>query len=871
MSTPPRNPATPSPPSNHNNHPAIPIDTDTDTDEELTAYALNDPDALTPERRAAIETQLANDPSTRTQVDHDQQIAAALTDAFAHEQETNSASNTAKAQLTDAQRHAITTLASAGATPWYRSRPWLGSIAAMLILGVGTALYLSPLNQPRRTAQQMGNSYAYTDTSADDLAPAPPAEQVGEKHVIDSLSADRGKRNESDARFTQSLEQDLAEEPGRPATTPVPAPAPAIARQTIALGDAPVTPADREIKLDHNFGLRNQPRTHEKLGIAKSEAEQVASASTAGSSKPQIVTQTTPTTADWYADKDANKVARTRDLARAMPSATLAPSTPKARQAADQVVSQYYFPGETPPSRPTEPARANNEAYDAITDNAFMAVAQQPLSTFSIDVDTASYANVRRFLTQGQRPPRHAVRIEEMVNYFDYQLTAPGDDATPFNTEVEIASCPWQPDHRLVKIGVKGYEIPAENRPASNIVFLIDVSGSMSSPDKLPLLKTGYRMLVDQLREGDRVAIVVYAGASGMVLDSTDASNKQVILTALDRLNAGGSTNGGAGIQLAYDVATKNFITDGINRVILATDGDFNVGITDRNALVELVKQRAASNVYLTILGFGQGNLKDATMEQLTNHGDGTYAYIDSLREAQRVLVDQAGSTLQAIAKDVKIQVEFNPQQVASYRLIGYENRILAKEDFDNDTVDAGDIGAGHSVVALYEVVPVGTAIANPVIPTRPMRYQQSPTDTQPEPETQNRIINDEHANELLAVNIRYKAPDAPKEQGTSKLLVFPVQDRDRTFDQASSDFKFAAAVASFGMILRDSPHVGNANLALVETWAKQGLTPTTSPIANHENAARVSADQPNDRAEFITLVQHAHSIMPPTPPTFPQ
>lgn len=364
----------------------------------------------------------------------------------------------------------------------------------------------------------------------------------------------------------------------------------------------------------------------------------------------------------------------------------------------------------------------NTEQYDRIYENPFLKVDKNPLSTFSIDVDTASYANIRRYLNNNSRPPKDSVRIEEMINYFSYDYPAPkGDD--PFSVNVEIGSCPWKGKHRLVRIGLKGKEIPANQRPSSNIVFLLDVSGSMMYGNKLPLLKKGLKLMVQNLHENDRVAIVVYAGASGLVLPSTSCEKKNTILEALDKLRAGGSTNGGAGIQLAYKVAIENFIPGGTNRVILATDGDFNVGTTGRGDLIRLIQEKAKSKVFLTILGFGMGNYKDATLEQIANKGNGNYAYIDSLKEARKVLVQQIGGTLVTIAKDVKIQIEFNPTKVNAYRLIGYENRLLRNEDFNDDTKDAGEIGAGHTVTALYEIVPAGVNIQTPSVD--PLKYQK--------------------------------------------------------------------------------------------------------------------------------------------------
>ncbi len=469
----------------------------------------------------------------------------------------------------------------------------------------------------------------------------------------------------------------------------------------------------------------------------------------------------------------------------------------------------------------------NTEAYDRIEDNPFKAVGENPLSTFSIDVDTAAYANMRRFINQGQLPPPDSVRIEELVNYFDYDYQSPGDDS-PFSADVTVAGCPWNADHRLARVGLKGWEMPVGRRPASNLVFLLDVSGSMNSQNKLPLLKEAMSLLVQQLGEKDSVAIAVYAGASGLVLPPTSGNNRQAILGALNNLRAGGSTNGGAGIELAYDLAVRNFIKGGVNRVILATDGDFNVGTTNRGDLTRMIEDKAKSGVFLTVLGFGMGNLKDATMENLADKGNGNYAYIDTIREAKKVLVDEIGSTMITIAKDVKIQVEFNPAEVSAYRLIGYENRILAAEDFNDDTKDAGEIGAGHTVTALYELVPAGVEIELPNVD--PLKYQQSTTPSR-----------EAGSGELFTIKLRFKRPDGEK----SSLLSFPVTDQGTGYAAAPPDFKFAAAVASFGMILRDSPHKGSATVDSVIELAGEGL----------------GRDANGYRAEFIELVKKARSL----------
>ncbi len=475
----------------------------------------------------------------------------------------------------------------------------------------------------------------------------------------------------------------------------------------------------------------------------------------------------------------------------------------------------------------------NTATYDHIGENPFLDAKDNPLSTFSIDVDTASYSNVRRFINEGSLPPKDAVRVEEMINYFTYDYAEPSD-GRPFAVHLDVASCPWETSHRLVRIGLKGKEIATDKRGPSNLVFLLDVSGSMMPLERLPLVKQAMRLLVEKLTENDRVAIVVYAGASGLALPSTTGDHKEQILEALENLQAGGSTNGAEGIQLAYKIAADNFIKGGVNRVILATDGDFNVGVTNQGDLIRLIEDKAKSGVFLSVLGVGTDNLKDSTMQKLADKGNGNYAYLDSLDEARKVLVQQMNGTLVTIAKDVKIQVEFNPARVASYRLIGYEKRMLRKEDFNNDKVDAGEIGAGHTVTALYEVVPVGAA-SNPaasVPPVDPLKYSANESSTS---------SGSKSPDEMLTVKLRYKKPDENK----SELIERAVTDTNATFESAPVDLKFAAAVAEFGMILRDSEYKGNGTLNAVIEWADQA-----------------KGKDPNGyRAGFIELVRKAQTL----------
>jgi len=471
----------------------------------------------------------------------------------------------------------------------------------------------------------------------------------------------------------------------------------------------------------------------------------------------------------------------------------------------------------------------NREAYQRIYENSFLSPRTAPLSTFSIDVDTASYSNVRRMIEDGYLPNPDAVRIEELINYFPYDYPTP-EGEHPFSVNVEVGSAPWRPQHRLVRVGLKGVETLPEERRASNLVFLMDVSGSMNNEDKLPLLKQALHLLVQELDERDTVSIVVYAGASGLALPATRCDNSVAVHMALERLKAGGSTNGGAGIELAYRVAQDNFIEGGINRVILATDGDFNVGLSDDGSLVRLIEEKAETGVFLSVLGFGTGNLQDTKMELLADKGNGNYAYIDSVFEARKVLVDQMGATLETIAKDVKIQVEFNPAEVQAYRLIGYENRLLAAEDFNDDTKDAGEIGAGHCVTALYEVVPHGVELEIPGVD--PLRYQ-----------TEGQVAGSALGGELLNLKLRYKRPEG----ATSTLLETPVVDTQADFQELSGETRFAAAVAGFGMILRDSKYKGDLTIEQVSRWARESA----------------GEDVGGYRAQFIGLVGKVQQLLP--------
>jgi Ca-activated chloride channel homolog len=472
-----------------------------------------------------------------------------------------------------------------------------------------------------------------------------------------------------------------------------------------------------------------------------------------------------------------------------------------------------------------QPPQFQTEAYDATVENDFASALSNPLSTFAIDVDTASYSNLRRMISQGQLPPSGAVRIEELINYFRYDFPDP-DDEHPFSVTTDVAQCPWNEEHQLVRIGLQAKSLKASKRPQCNLVFLIDVSGSMQSENKLPLVKASLQALVKRLKQNDRIAIVVYAGDSGVALDSTPIKNSRKIVSAIEMLKANGSTNGGAGIRLAYGIAQANFIDQGVNRVILCTDGDFNVGTTSQSDLVDLITEKRASQVYLTVLGFGEGNLNDSLMEKLSDKGNGNYAYIDGLPEARKVLSEQVEGTLVTIAKDVKIQVDFNPRHVHSYRLIGYENRKLANQDFRDDTKDAGEVGAGHSVTAFYEIVPsdYGDAVGE--------EHGSEFVKASIAPESDSKT--------LLTVNLRYQKPEGGSASEFQVRL-----DSDKRFEKPSSDFAFATSVIGYGMLLRKSEFSGSTSWDWVIETAE-------------ENSVR---DPSGIRKEFVQLCKQAAAL----------
>jgi Ca-activated chloride channel family protein len=771
-------------------------------DPRITAYVLGE---LSGDERAKFESEIAINAELATAVEEARVLTVQLQSHFAQEP---------GPPLDAARRHAILagSHASAGVAngdrPWFKRHGWQLAIAASLLLLVvgipalathrGMKRWVAMTNlttnsTPESSLPETDNytavkegalSVAVPFSSRDSADGLPPAAPLGD--IADAAKPFRGNED----RYTE-------------AASPTDPQATASTQFSKQLGDAAAAvgsgsignPADRAegklLELEQTLAERDD----ELRGLAT--------------------------------DAKVASEARFERLSKiAAPGAPGAPGVP----AGDPIAL-----GITPYGAAIDEGRGPGIAgdrFDPITDNAFKRVSEHPLSTFSVDVDTASYSKVRDFLVRANQLPRpDAVRIEELINYFDYEYAAPDANGEhPFAARAEVVSCPWNADHRLARIAIKGRAVAADKRQPSNLVFLIDTSGSMDAPNKLPLVQQGMKLLLSKLGENDRVAIVVYAGSAGLVLDSTPASDAETIRRALTQLAAGGSTNGGAGIELAYQTARDHFIKDGVNRVILCSDGDFNVGTTGTDALVRLVENEAQGGVFLTVLGFGMGNHNDAMLEQISGKGNGNYAFIDTEKEARKVLVEQTDATLVTIAKDVKLQVEFNPAQVSAYRLIGYENRMLAKEDFNDDQKDAGEIGAGHAVTALYEIVPAGKQ-ADAIAPkVDDLKYQSV---LQPTAAAAN--------SETLTIKLRYKAPDGD----TSQLVEFPVTDAGKSFADADIDIRFAAAVAGFGMKLRRSEYAGNWTYADVEAAA----------------AGATGSDPYGLRAEFIELVRKAAQL----------
>lgn len=773
-------------------------------DPKWTAYAFGELDGS---ERSAIEVELRHNPTARQFVAELQKTGELLKSALAKEpidRLTPDQHATLAASASD-ERFAVSGQPPASQTN-RRQRRWVTVLGALAASGLIVAILLPATQSAREHGSRVVMNDKKTDATITAASP-----MLGAQAMAPGKSADK------EASVAYTIAKPVYEEKSN-------VEAAAAVRESVEIADVQRLPAVNEPSLDYPpaeswRALRGKAESREQQATPPSPADPFSA------SLPQsqigLELRQLPVGAEEVDEKldriwndgKLNQDARFRQL------------------------------------RDRGDVRVENEAYALPPENAFQPVANNPLSTFSIDVDTASYANIRRFLMQNnQLPPPAAVRIEELINYFRYDFPQPEADV-PFSVTTEVATCPWSTDHRLVRVGLKGKEIAKEKRPVSNLVFLLDVSGSMQDANKLPLVRESMKMLVRELSENDRVAIVVYAGASGLVLDSTTGDQKDMIIAAIDRLQAGGSTNGAGGLQQAYDVAMQHFVKGGTNRVILATDGDFNVGITDRSQLVSLIEDKAKSGVFLTTIGFGMGNLKDATLEQLADKGNGNYAYVDTLAEARKVFVEEMSGTLVTIAKDVKVQIEFNPAEVASYRLIGYENRMLAARDFNDDKKDAGEIGAGHTVTALYELVPAGKADgdSNPGLPTGatgaseaentgvdPLRYQKPATAKVELTETANN-------GELFTLKLRYKQPDGD----TSKLIEHPVKDSGKAYREASGDFKFAASVAAFGMKLRHSQYGGTITLDGIMELAVEGR----------------SYDPSGYRSEFLTLLEKAQAL----------
>jgi Ca-activated chloride channel homolog len=742
-------------------------------EERLTAYALNDP-GLTAADRGEIETRLAADPAAQRAVAETRKVAEWLTAGLTAEQATTPAGE-------------FVTVPVIAPNP-RRGRWTMWAVAAAVLLafagGVGTFLQTS---QPSNTFARAGS----------------------EIHVASTSEQMEGSRRESlaEARVREGIQT----QGGVPTTAYE-----EYARKTgLVAGGGKGDGGDRPTLLDPEVAKKQAARGIEFPSPATGRSTPIATSPALG--VPEVIEEPgRPRTRLSQRLDDANKKLIDEVDAKFDPYRV----ERKKSDAAEKL-------------SPSADAVAPGDRYPALRENAFVPVeGRNALSTFGVDVDTASYSIVRKYLTVGQLPPANAVRLEELVNYFPYRDPAPDGDE-PFAVRVEMAACPWQPANRLVRVGLKAKPVRTDRRPPSNLVFLIDVSGSMNEPNKLPLVKASLMMLLGQLGENDRVAVVVYAGASGMVLDSTPASKKAEIIGALDRLEAGGSTNGSGGLTQAYAVAAANFVKGGTNRVILCTDGDWNVGTTGTADLVKLVEEKRKTGVFLSVLGYGMGNLRDEMMVQLAGKGNGNYAYIDTAREANKALVEQFGGTLVTVAKDVKIQIEFNPAAVKAYRLLGYEKRILAARDFHDDTKDAGEMGAGHVVTALYELVPADGTIPG-TDKVDDLRYQKK-ADAAPVPAVTAK------ADEAFVVKMRHKKPDGD----VSTLRELPVKNEAKGYGEASEDFRFAAAVASFAMLLRDSPYKGNATYAAVQELA---------------DAAR-GHDPSGYRAEFGELVKRAKAV----------
>ena len=850
-------------------------------DPRLTAYALGEiqgPDL------AAFEAELSASPETRTDLGAIRRLAALLTDSLENEPTVEPGLNHRQRSVIEAALASRTPEAPAAEVVLAKPRNWL-RLAGGLALAAGLLVPAFLLLMPERQSARERVAVAFNHAAAAKARVSAPAEAFGEAAadvLSDGLAA--APQRPPAGTDTYALRMETFGRTAAPAPAPL-ASSPASAGTAsgmyagmrtgsgggagmggMAPGSAPGSGYGMGNGGAMNGGLPGLAQRGRGLDAAKARAQTVKRSLEAGrkpaaelslavspgkpalfkdaaaklpsdlrgeAREPEQVTRQAAAGPEAEGRKkkaptqEAELARRDSESKSLDAKAELSKKPDQSRTEALVELQDAKPAASEPPATPPAAEVPNGDQFDNHPDNLFESVAAQPLSTFSIDVDTAGYANVRRFLNQGVFPPVDAVRIEEMVNYFPYHDPEP-TGGHPVAAHVEIGRCPWSPDHRLARVSLTSKAIDKANRPPSNLVFLVDVSGSMDTPDKLPLVKASLVRLVEELGENDRIAVVVYAGAAGLVLPSTSCLRKAEILSALENLKAGGSTNGGAGIQLAYDTAVNHFIKGGTNRVILATDGDFNVGPVNRDELIKLIQAKLKSNVFLSVIGVGQGNLKNGQLEELADKGNGVYSYFDSLQEGEKVLVREMGSQLVAVAKDVKFQIEFNPAKVGAYRLIGYENRLLAARDFADDAKDAGEMGAGHHVTALYELVPPGKA-ANVVQAPGPSKYQK--------PAGGALVPSDE----TLDVRVRYKLPD----EDVSKLFEQGVTDDGRDFARTSDDFKFAASVAGFGMLLRQSPYKGSLTYAGVLELA----------------GASLKDDPYGYRSEFAGLVRKAQEL----------
>jgi Ca-activated chloride channel family protein len=821
-------------------------------DDRITAYVMQE---LTLEETTAFEAEMQTRPELAAAVDQARSVTDQLASFYASLPATTLDENRREA-ITGASTATLPSENSSASTGFSRNRILLAMIAASILLLIGLVLPAmrertmqtamveesmrvasSPVSDEVPTPFEAADSVAQSEIAEAPMINAPEPKQTVQAPQNDAIPSAKMRNESMQARRMQTQgELDAAEAP-----------------RSMAVPTSPGSPASiREMEMDMAMGMgerggRGLPDLSAPLS-APAESKETAQSRY----RPSPDLETAEEQGLPAAVRDASPMLRMKTAGnpsggQALPSDTtkirmdslsdksepLSESVAELLELLDTVEADDASLGTGP--------QAPGDKFSPINENEFRRVTEHPLSTLSIDVDTASYAKVRSFLQAGQLPRPDSVRIEEMVNYFDYDYTGPisidGESTDPFAAAMTATVCPWEPKHRLVRVGLQAKHLTKQERPRCNLVFLIDTSGSMSSSNKLPLVIDGMKVLLEELREDDQVAIVVYAGSAGLVLDSTPVSQSEKILRALTQLQAGGSTNGGAGLQLAYDTAREHFLKDGVNRVILCSDGDFNVGMTGTDQLVREARTQAKSGVDLTVLGFGMGNHNDAMMEKISNDAEGNYAFVDTIGEARKVLADQLTGTLVTVAKDVKIQIEFNPAVVSAYRLIGYENRLLAKEDFNDDTKDAGEIGAGHRVTAFYEVVPAGV-LPDAVAPAvDPLKYQ-------PQPQVEIEDAKDESepaSTEVLTLKLRYKPPQGD----TSTLMTRVLEDSETPFESADGDFRFAAAVAAFGMQLRSSQFAGS--------WTYDDVL---------RAAEGATGEDPHGlRGEMIELVKTARSL----------